>query len=107
MDVRAPDQGFEVASAGGLVAPGGGVPRGVTGAGLAALPSPDGAALDVVPLLAAGVRGLGTVLLCFGASGSTNGPFWPHPAIMPAKQTGIQRRAILIPAVYRRRNAAV
>src|SRR5258708_31717761 len=50
---------------------------------------------------AVGARGLDTVFLCFGVSGSTKGPFWPHPTTSPARHTGIHRRTIFIVRVYR------
>jgi hypothetical protein len=49
----------------------------------------------------AGVCGAGATFLCFGVSGSTKGPFWPHPITMPPRHAKTQKRAIFMPRVYR------
>jgi hypothetical protein len=86
-----PDQGFGVGSAGLLVAAGL-----LAGAG-AVVPVGAGAAGGG----GAGVRGLGSVFLCLGASGSTSGPFCPQPMTSAARQTGTHRLTIFMIGVYR------
>jgi hypothetical protein len=51
--------------------------------------------------LEAGACEPGAAFLCFGVSGSTSGPFWPHAKSSPARQTGTHRRAIFMARVYR------
>ena len=50
-----------------------------------------------------GARGVGSTLLCLGASGSTSGPFWPHPASKPARQRAIHTCTNFMIGVYRLR----
>jgi hypothetical protein len=64
------------------------VPAGV-GAPLPGAPEAGGAG-------AAGVRWAGFTFLCLGASGNTNGPFWPQPASIPAMQTKTHSFVIFI-----------
>ena len=90
--LKTPDQGFDVASVGLLVASGvgalsgagaadaggtGAVGAGVVGAGVvgAGVVGAGVVGAGVVGAGAAGARGLGTDFLCLGASGSTSGPF--------------------------------
>jgi hypothetical protein len=98
-----PDQGF-TGAVDGLPAASGGVPPGAPepgamgeGAGASGLAAGGvlgggvlGGGVPAGAVLAGGVlagRGLGSNFLCFlGASGSTSGPFWPHPTSKPARQ---------------------
>src|ERR1700677_1370522 len=94
-----PEEGGAASGLAGGGVPAGGVLAGgvVVADGLAAgVPAGDGFAAGVV----AG-RGPNSTLLCLGASGSTSGPFWPHPTSRPAAQRPSHTCRIFMIRVYR------
>jgi hypothetical protein len=84
------------AASGGFADPSAGVEL---GAGALGGPSPEAGELDDAGAggVAAGVGGLSVTFLCLGdASGSTNGPFCPHPTSAAARHPAIQKRITFI-----------